>query len=195
MAEAGAAALSVLTEEEHFEGSLANLMETSAAVDLPCLRKDFIISDYQILEARAFRADAILLIVAALSDAELRHLRDSAQRYSLDVLCEVHDADELARALDIGFDMIGVNNRDLRTFEVKLETAESLAPLLPAGVVKVAESGMRNGRDIRRLRDAGYDAFLIGESLMEAEHPGEVLRELLTVAKSTQSIAGLDTVA
>ncbi len=189
LAEAGAAALSVLTEEDYFQGSVANLAEASVAVPLPCLRKDFIVSEYQVLEARAFSADAILLIVAALSDAELRQLRDAAQRYHLDVLCEVHNSDELKRALDIGFDMIGVNNRDLRTFEVKLETAETLAPLLPTGVVKVAESGIRNGADLRRLRDAGYDAFLIGESLMQAEHPGEALRSLLSQAREQKGVA------
>ena len=192
LAEAGATALSVLTDEDYFHGSVANLAEASVAVDLPCLRKDFFVSEYQVLEARAFSADAILLIVAALTDTELRHLRDAAMRYQLDILCEVHNADELKRAVDIGFDMIGVNNRDLRTFEVKLETAETLAPLLPTGVVKVAESGIRNGGDIRRLRDAGYDAFLIGESLMAAEHPGEVLRELLAGAGAVTVISGIN---
>lgn len=187
LAQAGAAALSVLTEEEHFHGSLANLMEASASVDLPCLRKDFMVSEYQVLEARAYSADAILLIVAALTDAELRTLQEAAQRYSLDVLCEVHDADELKRAVDLGFEMIGVNNRNLKTFEVKLETAEELAALLPAGVLKVAESGIHTGEDLRRLRDAGYDAFLIGESLMKQEHPGEALRDLLEDARSRQA--------
>lgn len=191
LAEAGAAALSVLTEEEHFQGSLGNLSEASVAVELPCLRKDFFVHEHQVLEARAHSADAILLIVAALSDPELRGLREAAVRYGLDVLCEVHDAGELKRALDIGFDTIGVNNRDLRTFEVKLETAETLAPLIPSGVVKVAESGIRDGSDLRRLRDAGYDAFLIGETLMRAEHPGEVLRDLFASAKAPQAIASL----
>ena len=189
--EAGAAALSVLTEEEHFQGSLGNLSEASVAAELPCLRKDFIVSDFQILEARAHRADAVLLIVAALSDAELRHLRDAATSYHLDVLCEVHDADELKRALDHGFDLIGVNNRDLKTFEVKLETSEMLAPLIPSGIVKVAESGISKGSDIRRLRDAGYDAFLIGESLMKSEYPGETLKQLLASAKATTVISGV----
>lgn len=191
LAEAGAAALSVLTEEEHFQGSLGSLSEASVAVELPCLRKDFFVHEYQVLEARAYSADAILLIVAALSDPELRGLREAAVRYGLDVLCEVHDAGELKRALDIGFDTIGVNNRDLRTFQVKLETAETLAPLIPSGVVKVAESGIRDGSDLRRLRDAGYDAFLIGETLMRAEHPGEVLRELFAGAKAPKAIASL----
>jgi indole-3-glycerol phosphate synthase len=192
LAEAGATALSVLTEEDHFHGSLANLSEASVSVDLPCLRKDFVVHEYQVLEARAYSADAVLLIVAALSDAELRHLKNAAQRYALDVLCEVHDRDELKRALDIGFDVIGVNNRDLRTMEVKLETAESLAPEIPSGVVKVAESGIHTGADLRRLRDAGYDAFLIGESLMKHEHPGEALKQLLAGAVATKAIAGVN---
>ena len=192
LAEAGAAALSVLTDEDYFQGSVANLAEASVAVPLPCLRKDFFVSEYQVLEARAFNADAILLIVAALSDDELRRLRDAAERYQLDVLCEVHSRDELQRALDIGFDTIGVNNRDLRTFEVNLETAESLAALLPTGALKVAESGIRNGADMRRLRDAGYDAFLVGESLMQAERPGEVLKELLAGAAAAKAISGVD---
>jgi indole-3-glycerol phosphate synthase len=192
LSEAGAAALSVLTEEEYFQGSLGNLSEASVAMELPCLRKDFIVSEYQVLESRAHRADAILLIVAALNNAELRSLSDVARRYELDVLCEVHDAEELRRALDIGFDLIGVNNRDLKSFEVKLDTAETLAPLIPPGVVKVAESGIGNGRDLRRLRDAGYDAFLIGESLMKAEHPGEALTELLESAKTSSTIAGVN---
>ncbi len=191
LAQAGAAALSVLTEEEFFHGSLANLAEASVAVDLPCLRKDFIVSEFQVLEARAFSADAILLIVAALSDAELRQLYDVARRYQLDVLCEVHNEDELKRAVNIGFDIIGVNNRDLHTFEVKLETAEALSSLIPSGVLKVAESGIRTGADLRRLRNAGFDAFLIGESLMQAEHPGEVLSELLAGAGESHTIAGL----
>lgn len=183
LAEAGAAALSVLTEEEHFKGQLAYLVEASVAVDLPCLRKDFIVSEFQVLEARAHSADAILLIVAALTDAELRALREAAQRYSLDVLCEVHDADELQRAVDLGFDVIGVNNRNLRTLEVDLHTAEHLASRLPAHVLKVAESGIHTGEDLRRLHDAGYDAFLVGESLMKQEHPGEALRNLLEAAR------------
>ena len=184
LAEAGAAALSVLTEEEHFQGSVANLAEASVAVELPCLRKDFIVSEYQVLESRAFSADAILLIVAALSDAELRTLHEAARQYSLDVLCEVHDADELKRALDLGFEVIGVNNRNLKTLEVNLDTAEELALLLPRGGLKVAESGIHSGADLRRLREAGYDAFLIGESLMKQEHPGEALKELLVGAKA-----------
>jgi len=175
----GAAALSVLTDVEYFHGSLANLEDASQSVRIPCLRKDFIVHPSQMAESRANRADAVLLIVAALSDAELKTLKAAALDEKLDVLCEVHDEAELGRALDIGFDLIGVNNRDLKTFEVKLETALRLAPMIPAGIVRVAESGISSADDIRKLRDVGYHAFLIGESLMKAAYPGEKLKEFL----------------
>jgi len=176
---AGAAALSVLTDEEFFQGSLANLRTASAAVKVPCLRKDFIVDEFQLLEARANSADAVLLIVAALSNAELNRLALGARLHELDVLCEVHDEEELARALDAGCDLIGVNTRDLRTFAVDAETAFRLAERLPKNVVRVAESGIRSAEDIARLRVAGYQAFLIGEALMRASSPGEALRELV----------------
>jgi len=176
---AGAAALSVLTDEEFFQGSLGNLREASAAVKIPCLRKDFIVDEFQLVEARANSADAVLLIVAALSAEELRRLAAAARGRGLDVLCEVHDGEELQQALDAGCDLIGVNTRDLRTFEVDLETAFVLAEQFPAGVVRVAESGIHSAEDVARLRAVGYDAFLVGESLMRAESPGEALRELL----------------
>src|SRR5271167_826499 len=168
---AGAAALSVLTDEEFFQGSLENLKLASAAVKIPCLRKDFVVDEFQLLEARANAADAVLLIVAALTNAELNRLALGARLNGLDVLCEVHDEAELQRALDAGCDLIGVNTRDLRTFKVDAETAFRLAERLPKNVVKVAESGIRSGADIARLRGAGYHAFLIGESLMRAERP------------------------
>ncbi len=183
---AGAAALSVLTDEEFFQGSLKNLREASAAVKIPCLRKDFIVDEFQIVEARANAADAVLLIVAALSPGELKTLASAAHKRDLDALCEVHDGDEVQRALDAGCDLIGVNTRDLRTFEVNLETAFRLAPLIPDGVVRVAESGIHSSEEIARLHAAGYHAFLIGESLMRAERPGEALRELMTPVHSTQ---------
>ncbi|HEY4010909.1 MAG TPA: indole-3-glycerol phosphate synthase TrpC [Acidobacteriaceae bacterium] len=179
MQDAGAATLSVLTEEKFFQGSLNNLRLASTAASLPCLRKDFMVDPFQIVEARAHGADAILLIVAALTDAELRTLRDEARRYSLDVLCEIHDADELERALPLECECIGVNSRDLRTFEVSLDRAAELAARLPASAVRVAESGIRTRADIDRLRSAGYDAFLIGESLMRQPRPGEALRKLV----------------
>ncbi len=176
---AGAAALSVLTDEEFFQGSLGNLREASATVAIPCLRKDFIVDEFQLVEARANCADAVLLIVAALSAQELSSLAAGARRHGLDVLCEVHDGEELQRALDAGFDLIGVNTRDLRTFKVDLETAFALAARFPAHVVRVAESGIHSAEDVTRLRGAGYDAFLVGESLMRAASPGEALRRLL----------------
>jgi indole-3-glycerol phosphate synthase len=176
---AGAAALSVLTDEEFFQGSLENLRKASAAVKVPCLRKDFIVDEFQLLEARANSADAVLLIAAALTQAELTRLSQAARARELDVLCEVHDEEELQRALDAGCDLIGVNTRDLRTFKVDAETAFRLAEKLPKNVVRVAESGIRTGEDIARLRAAGYQAFLIGESLMRARAPGAALRELV----------------
>ena len=178
----GATVLSVLTDERFFQGSLENLRRASAAVGIPCLRKDFIVDEFQVLEARANAADAILLIVAALTDAELRTLRNSAKAHGLDVLCEVHDAEELERALALDCECVGVNSRDLRTFEVSLERACELAARLPASAVKVAESGIHTAADMKRLRAAGYEAFLIGESLMRKDDPGAALRELLTEA-------------
>jgi len=176
---AGAAALSVLTDEEFFQGSLENLRTASEAVRVPCLRKDFIVDEFQLLEARAYSADAVLLIVAALTNTELNRLALGARLSGLDVLCEVHDEKELQRAVDTGFDLIGVNTRDLKTFTVDPETAFRLADRLPTNVARVAESGIRSGEDISRLRAAGYHAFLIGESLMRAERPGDALRELV----------------
>ncbi|MFZ0198128.1 MAG: indole-3-glycerol phosphate synthase TrpC [Candidatus Sulfotelmatobacter sp.] len=181
---AGAAALSVLTDEEFFQGSLENLRKASAVVKVPCLRKDFIVDEFQVLEARANSADAVLLIVAALTSDELMRLALGARARGLDVLCEVHDKDELQRAVDAGCDLIGVNTRDLRTFEVDGETAFRVAERIPKNVVKVAESGIRSGEDIRRLRTAGYEAFLIGETLMRAKRPGDALRELVAGSES-----------
>jgi indole-3-glycerol phosphate synthase len=175
---AGAAALSVLTDAEFFQGSLANLRRASASTKLPCLRKDFIIDEFQLLEARANGADAVLLIVAALSQAELKVLFFRASEFNLDVLCEVHDEDEIQRAVDAGCNLIGVNSRDLRTFKVDLETAFRIAESIPKSVLRVAESGIHSGADIARLRTAGYQAFLIGESLMKAKSPGEALNAL-----------------
>src|SRR5580692_7456541 len=165
---AGAAALSVLTDAEFFQGSLENLQRASAATKLPCLRKDFMIDEFQLLEARANGADAVLLIVAALSQDDLKRLASRASEYSLDVLCEVHNEGELQRAVDAGCTLIGVNNRNLRTFQVDLETAFRLADSIPKNSVRVAESGIHSAADIARLRAVGYQAFLIGESLMKA---------------------------
>ena len=179
----GAAALSVLTDEEFFQGSLENLRVASASVRLPCLRKDFIVDEFQLLEARANRADAILLIVAALGQSELIALAGAARKQGLDVLCEAHDEAELARALDAGCDLVGVNARDLKTFAVDFDTLFRVAEKIPPGVLAVAESGIQSGHDISRLRKAGYRAFLIGETVMRAERPGEALRSLLQGAE------------
>ena len=175
----GAAALSVLTNEEFFQGSLENLRSASAAVQIPCLRKDFIIDEFQLGEARASSADAVLLIIAALTQSELTDLFHRARELGLDVLCEVHDEDELSMALDAGCDTIGVNTRDLRTFTVNPHTALRLADKIPRDIFRVAESGIRSGEEIARLRAAGYQGFLIGESLMRVDEPGDMLRNLL----------------
>ncbi len=186
----GAAALSVLTDEPWFQGSLRNLELASDAVPLPCLRKDFTVDEYQILEARAHRADAILLIVAALTDAELKRFAAAAHAQQLDVLVEVHTADELSRVLDAlgetGADAIGVNNRDLKTFDVRLETSLELAGRIPESVVRVAESGLSTADDITCLRAAGFHAFLIGESLMRQPDPGTALEVLLAASTTTR---------
>jgi len=179
LAQGGASALSVLTDQEFFQGSLGNLVKASAAVDLPCLRKDFILDEFQVLEARAYHADAILLILAALDDAAFQALLKRARELQLDVLCEVHDEVELKRALDGGADIIGVNSRDLRTFHVSIDALFDLAPRIPGNVLRVAESGIDSGSEIRDLHASGYQAFLIGEALMRAGQPDEHLRRLL----------------
>ena len=188
--QAGAAALSVLTEEQFFHGSLVHLLEASAATRIPCLRKDFIVSEYQLFEARLHRADAVLLIVAVLTDRELTVLNARAHELSLDVLCEVHDETELARAVSVGADMIGVNSRDLKTLQVDPSLHSRLADKLPKSALRVAESGFHSGQDIAKLRAAsleapGYNAFLIGESLMQADEPGRALAQLLAEAGAT----------
>lgn len=178
-AEAGAACLSVLTDEKYFGGHLDDLKRVREAVDLPLLRKDFVIDAYQIDEARIAGADAILLIVSALDPDLLAQLHDHARSLALDVLVEVHDDAELDRALAIGSDLIGVNNRDLRTFDVDLATTEGLAARLgDSDVVLIAESGIRTVEDVARLERAGASGFLIGESLMREPNPGDALRQL-----------------
>lgn len=177
--EAGAAALSVLTEPEFFRGSLENLRMASESTTLPCLRKDFVVEEVQIVEARANRADAILLIVAALQQPDLVRLAAKARATGLDVLCEAHDEEEFKRALDAGCDLIGVNARDLRTFKVDLDTVFRMARRIPRGVLAVAESGIASANDLAELHSVGYEAFLIGESLMKAAFPGTALRRLL----------------
>jgi indole-3-glycerol phosphate synthase len=176
--EAGAAAISVLTDQHYFGGSLEVLEAVRSATELPLLRKDFLIDAYQIHEARAAGADAVLLIVAALSPRNLAALREEAATCGLDVLVEVHDAGELEIALAGGADLIGINNRDLRTFETDLGVCEQLAPLVPPEAVIVAESGIFEHADLQRLENAGAHAFLVGESLMRESDVGAALRRL-----------------
>lgn len=178
-AAAGAAAISVLTEPTFFDGSLDHLVAVRAAVDVPLLRKDFIVSEYQLFEARAAGADAVLLIVAALDPAGLAALGRRAGELGLDTLVEVHDAAELAVAADAGAAVIGVNNRNLKTLAVDVNASEALIARMPAGAVAVSESGLKSRADLARLRQRGYRAFLVGERFMTATDPGAALRELL----------------
>jgi indole-3-glycerol phosphate synthase len=178
-AEAGAAAISVLTEPTFFDGSLDHLRAVRAAVDVPVLRKDFVVSEYQLLEAKAAGADAVLLIVAALRPAELKVLHDHARRQGLDVLVEVHDATELAIAIDAGARVVGVNNRNLRTLHVDIHASETLIARMPPDVIAVSESGLKTVADLARLKALGYRAFLMGERFMTAEDPGAALADVL----------------
>ena len=176
---AGAAAISVLTEVQHFRGGLEILAQLRWASRLPLLRKDFLIDPYQVLEARLAGADAVLLIAALLDTSALRNMREEAERLGMEALVEVHDEAELQRALQSGASVIGVNNRDLRSFEVSLDVALGLARSMPKGILTVAESGIRTADDIRKLAAAGYQGFLVGEHLMRAPSPGVALSELL----------------
>jgi len=175
----GAAALSVLTDAKYFQGQLSFLKRISGAVSLPLLRKDFIIGAYQIFESRLALADAILLIVAALGIDQLEELLALSQDLGMAALVEVHTVEELERVLPLHPSLIGINNRDLRTFQTDIQTTLRLLPLIPDDVVVVTESGINTGREIARLWDKGVDAFLIGETLMRAADPGVKLRELL----------------
>ncbi len=174
----GAAALSVLTDRAFFGGSATDLAAARAAVGLPVLRKDFTVSPADVLDARIMGADAVLLIVAALTDVELADLHALAVRAGLDALVEVHDEDELERAVAAGATLVGVNQRDLVSFEVDTARAQRLAPLMPAGVVRVAESGIAGSDDARRLADAGYHAVLVGEALVRAAQPEVAVQAL-----------------
>jgi indole-3-glycerol phosphate synthase len=175
----GAAAISVLTEPTFFDGSLAHLTAVRDAVDLPLLRKDFVVDDYQLLEARAAGADAILLIVAALEQSELVRLQSRAWELGLAALVEVHDDEELARAVDGGARLIGVNNRNLRTLTVDVSASDRLAAKMPTGVVGVSESGLQTRGDLERLAAAGYRAFLIGERFMTDPDPARAIADLI----------------
>jgi len=177
-ASGGAAALSVLTDEEFFKGKLEDLEAARAAVTIPVLRKDFTIDEFHVVEAAAHGADAILLIAAILDVAQLRGFRELAARYEMAALVEVHDDHELDAALESGAEIVGVNNRNLHTFEVTLDTSLRLVAKMPAGVIKVAESGIHSRTDVERLRAAGFHAFLVGEHLMKSADPAGALREL-----------------
>ena len=176
----GAAALSVLTDERFFQGSLDDLKSARDGSGLPVLRKDFTIDESQVIEAAAHGADAILLIAAILTRDEMERFRETAARYGLAALVEVHDESELAPALESGAEIVGVNNRNLHSFEVALETSLRLAERMPDHVVKVSESGIHSAADVRTLRDAGYQAFLVGEHLMKSPDPGRALEALLS---------------
>lgn len=174
----GAAAISVLTDGPFFQGSLADLRAARQAVRLPALRKDFTLNEYHVVEAAANGADAVLLIAAILEEKEIRDLRELAGGWGMAALVEVHNQRELKTALDAGADIVGVNNRNLKTFEVTLDTSLRLAEHIPAGVLKISESGIHSRADIQRLADAGFRAFLVGEHLLKSANPGAALSAL-----------------
>lgn len=188
-ARAGAAAVSVLTEPTFFDGSLTHLAAVRSAVDVPLLRKDFIVDPYQLLEARANGADAVLLIVAALTDRDLRRLHEEAHALGLAVLVEVHDVAEVDRALTAGAAIVGVNNRSLRTLAVDVQASEQAAARLPSTVIAVSESGLQTAADLARLHALGYRAFLIGERLMTASDPERALRDVLSLQRTAAAAA------
>jgi indole-3-glycerol phosphate synthase len=179
-AKGGATAMSVLTDTPFFGGTLDDLRLARATTGLPLLRKDFIIDPYQVIEARAAGADAVLLIVAALRDSDLQALLGETRRWGMEALVEAHDAEEVARAVTAGANIIGVNHRDLRTFRMDMDLAVRMRELVPPYCLMVAESGIRNAADVERMRHAGINAILVGETLMQASDPGMALRELLT---------------
>ena len=176
-AEAGAEAISVLTDEEFFQGSLQYLQSVRSFVEVPLLRKDFIVSPYQIHEARAFGADAVLLIVAALARDELRRLLELTHELGMHALVEVHEARELEQALEVDAKLIGLNNRSLKTFQIDLRVTEQLSAQVGDGITLVAESGLRTAADVQRMKAAGVHALLVGTHFMQAHDPGEALRE------------------
>ena len=177
----GASCLSVLTDEHFFGGSVEDLQRARASTSLPVIRKDFTVSEFDVVDARLMGADCVLLIAAVLTNDELSRFFDLAMHIGLDVLVETHDESELDRALNVGANIVGVNQRDLITFEVDHARAERMASLIPPTVVRVAESGVRDAHDARRLRDAGYDAVLVGESIVTAVDPVSAVRDLLVV--------------
>jgi len=172
--------ISVLTDGKYFGGSLEDLLYARASVQIPILRKEFMIDKYQVTEAKAYGADAILLIAAVLTEDQLIYLADSAKDLGMDVLLEVHNEQELEKSLKVNADMIGVNNRNLKTFEVSIENSKKLSKLIPDGVVKVSESGISNTAAIADLKNYGYEGFLIGENFMKTDNPGAAAKEFIT---------------
>ena len=184
-ARGGASAISVLTDSRFFKGSLDHLRNIRSSVETPLLRKDFIIDPYQVYESRFYGADAILLIVAALDSTILKELLELAHSLEMDAIVEIHDEAELEKAIQAGSKIIGINNRDLKTFDVSLETSLRLCRLIPKGKIIISESGIRSINDIKRLRSAGINVVLIGETFMRASEPGEALRKLLSECNSS----------
>ena len=177
----GASCLSVLTDQQFFGGSVADLQQASSATTLPVIRKDFTVSEFDVVDARLMGADCVLLIAAVLSANELKRFHDLATEIGLDVLIETHDESELDRVMEVGARLIGVNQRNLLTFEVDHQRAERMAALIPTSAVRIAESGVRDAADAQRLRSAGYDAVLVGESIVTSGDPEESVRKLLVV--------------
>lgn len=177
--EAGAAALSVLTDENFFQGSLDTLTRIKAAVSIPCLRKDFTLDEYHLYEARGAGADAILLLASVLDTVQIRDFADLSRELGMTALIEVHTEEELKKILPAGPELVGVNNRDLKNFKTDLKTSLDLAPKIPAGIVKISESGLEKREDLEKLNKVGFRGFLIGEALMKAKNSGEKLKEFL----------------
>ncbi|MGA8853918.1 MAG: indole-3-glycerol phosphate synthase TrpC [Christiangramia sp.] len=182
--EAEVSGISVLTDGKYFGGSLEDLLYARASVKTPLLRKEFMIDGYQVTEAKAYGADAILLIAAVLTEKQLIYLADSAKDLGMDVLLEIHNEEELQKSLKVKADMIGVNNRNLKTFEVSIENSKNLAKLIPNEFVKVSESGISNTKAIADLKNYGYEGFLIGENFMKTDNPGAAAKEFITELKS-----------
>ncbi len=182
--EAEVSGISVLTDGKYFGGSLEDLLYARASVKTPLLRKEFMIDGYQVTEAKAYGADAILLIAAVLTEKQLIYLADSAKDLGMDVLLEIHNEEELQKSLKVNADMIGVNNRNLKTFEVSIENSKNLAKLIPNEFVKVSESGISNTKAIADLKNYGYEGFLIGENFMKTDNPGAAAKEFITELKS-----------
>ncbi len=182
--DADVSGISVLTDGKYFGGSIEDLLYARASVNLPILRKDFMIDEYQVLEAKAYGADVILLIAAVLTEEQLIHLANSAKSLGMDVLLEVHNEEELKKSLKVNVDMIGVNNRNLKTFEVSIDNSKKLAKLIPDEFVKVSESGISNTEAIADLKNYGYQGFLIGENFMKTDNPGTSAKEFIRILKS-----------